>query len=183
MNRLSPVTSKSDIKEDIRNNPIGKLLEYHNLNLPFDECSKADLLVSMCMDNRHQLRIPNNFAYILRSGGGNLRHSEFKVSYAVAVGGIRNIALIGHSGCGMVNLFAKKEMFINGLIDNAGWEREYAEEHFNNFSPIYEIGHEIDFLLTEAKRLRTRYPKIKVIPLYYKIEDNKLYQLIEDVEI
>ncbi len=61
------------------------------------------------MDNRKQLNIPNNFAYILRTGGGNLRYSEFKISYAIAVGGVKALALIGHNRCGMVNLMNKRK--------------------------------------------------------------------------
>ena len=75
------------------------------------------------MDNRKSLRIPDNFAYIIRTGGANLRYSEFKVSYAIAVGNVEHIALIGHNNCGMVNLVSKKEQFINGLVDKAGWEK------------------------------------------------------------
>jgi carbonic anhydrase len=97
------------------------------------------------------------------------------VSYAVSVGGVKYIALIGHSNCGMVNLHEKKDAFISGLVDNAGWDREFAEDHFNQFSPIFEIGNEIDFLLSESARLRGRYPRINVVPLYYNIEDHKLY--------
>ena len=115
----------------------------------------------------------NNFAFILRSGGGNLRHNGLKCR-TVSVGG-GYIALIGHSNCGMVNLHEKKDAFISGLVDNAGWDREFAEDHFNQFSPIFEIGNEIDFLLSESARLRGRYPRINVVPLYYKIEDHKLY--------
>lgn len=59
------------------------------------------------MDHRVRLRIPENFAYILPTGGGNLRHSEFKVSFAIAVGGVRAIALIGHSYCGMAGVAAR----------------------------------------------------------------------------
>jgi carbonic anhydrase len=44
---------------------------------------------------------------------------------------------------------------------------------------MFEIGNEIDFVLTEAKRLRLRYPKIAVAPLLYRVEDNLLYQLRE----
>jgi len=66
----------------------------------------------MCMDNRKHLHMPDNFAFIIRTGGANLRYSEFKVSYAIAVGGVRHIALIGHSKCGMVNLAARKEAFV-----------------------------------------------------------------------
>jgi carbonic anhydrase len=125
------------------------------------------------MDNRKHLRIPDNFAYIIRSGGGNLRHSEFKVSYAIAVGGVKCIALIGHNNCGMVNLMARKEIFVQGLVE-AGRDREWASEHFMALAPMFEIGNEVDFVLSEAKRLRLRYPKILVAPMIYWIEDNSL---------
>src|SRR6185295_9382349 len=100
---------------------------------------------------RKQLRIPDNFAYIIRSGGANLRYSEFKVSYAIAVGGVRSIALIGHTQCGMVNLIARKEQFVQGLIERVGWPREAAQEHFDHFAPMFEIGNEVDFILSECK--------------------------------
>jgi carbonic anhydrase len=131
------------------------------------------------MDNRKHLRMPDNFAYIIRAGGANLRHSEFKVSYAIAVGGVKSIALMGHNNCGMVNLVARKEIFIEGLVKNAGWEKEKAEQHFNQFAPMFEIENEIDFILSETQRLRLRYPKVQVAPLLYKVEDNLLYQIKE----
>lgn len=179
MNRLTPVTSREEIFPEHLNTPIGLLLEYHNLNREYDTYNQAQLLVGMCMDNRKHLHIPDNFAYIIRAGGANLRYSEFKVSYAIAVGGVKCIALIGHNQCGMVNLVARKEIFIKGLIENAGWEKDWAEEHFMHFSPMFEIGNEVDFVLSEAKRLRLRYPKIQVAPLMYKVEDNFLYQVKE----
>ena len=175
MDQLIPVSTKNDIFPEYRETPIELLLEYHNLHRPFDSYSKAQLLIGMCMDNRKHLHIPDNFAYIIRSGGGNLRYSEFKVSYAIAIGGVKAIALLGHNNCGMVNLYSKKERFIEGLVKNAGWNKEYAEEHYLNFAPMYEIGNEIDFVLSEAARLRLRYPKVLVAPLFYNIEDNKFY--------
>jgi carbonic anhydrase len=179
MNRLIPITSTADISPEYRDTAIGNLLEYHNLNREYETYSQAQLLIGMCMDNRKHLHIPDNFAFIIRAGGANLRYSEFKVSYAIAVGGVRSIALIGHNQCGMVNLVARKEIFIKGLIENAGWESEVAEQHFMNFAPMFEIGNEIDFVLSEAQRLRLRYPKIQVAPLLYKVEDNLLYQVKE----
>lgn len=109
MNRLTPVSSADDIPSQYRDTPIGLLLEYHNTDRPHVPYSSAQLLVGMCMDNRKHLNIPDNFAFIIRSGGANLRYSEFKVSYAIAVGGVRALALIGHSQCGMVNLAARKD--------------------------------------------------------------------------
>ncbi len=179
MNRLLPITSTNDIPPEYRDTPIGLALEYHDLNRPYEVYSTARLLIGMCMDNRKHLRIPDNFAFIIRSGGANLRYSEFKVSYAIAVGGIRSIALIGHTQCGMVNLIARRDQFIKGLVDSAGWEEGQAEKHFDLFAPTFEIGNEIDFVLSEVKRLRLRYPKIQVAPFLYRVEDNRLY-LIEE---
>jgi carbonic anhydrase len=180
MKRLTDIKSKDDIYPEYQNTPIGLLLEYHNLHRELDNYSQAQMLVGMCMDNRKHLRIPDNFAYIIRTGGANLRYSEFKVSYAIAVGDVRYLALIGHTNCGMVNLVSKKEQFINGLVEKAGWNREWAEEHFMHFSPMFEIGNEIDFVLSEAKRLRLRYPKITIAPMLYKVEDNRLYLINEN---
>ena len=179
MNRLVKVTTESDIFPEYRQTPIGLLLEYHNLNRAPDNYDTAQLLIGMCMDNRKHIHIPDNFSYIIRTGGANLRYSEFKVSYAIAVGNVRHIALIGHNNCGMVNLNARKDIFIQGLVDTAGWDKEWAEEHFMHFAPMFEIGNEVDFILSEAKRLRMRYPKIQIAPLIYLVEDNKLYLVKE----
>jgi carbonic anhydrase len=86
MGELISINSIEDILPEYRKTPIGLLLEYHNLNRPFNTYDKAELLVGMCMDNRKHLNIPDNFAFIIRAGGANLRYSEFKVSYAIAVG-------------------------------------------------------------------------------------------------
>lgn len=179
-NNLIPVKSKEDILPEYRDTSVGLLLEYHNLNREYETYTQAQLLVGMCMDHRKHLHIPDNFSYIIRAGGANLRHSEFKVSYAIAVGGVKSIALIGHNNCGMVNLVARKEIFIQGLIKNAGWEQDRAEEHFNQFAPMFEIENEVGFIVSETQRLRLRYPKIQVAPLLYIVDDNLLYQVKED---
>ena len=179
MNRLLPIASREDIPTQYRETPIGLLLEYHNLGRSFDSYSSARLLIGMCMDNRKHLRIPDNYAFIIRTGGANLRYSEFKVSYAIAVAGVRFIALIGHTQCGMVNLVARKDQFVQGLVKIAGWQPQSAEEHFFHYAPMFEIGNEVDFILSEVKRLRLRYPKIVVAPLLYRVEDNRLYLIQE----
>jgi carbonic anhydrase len=180
MSRLIPVETKEDILPQLRDTPIGLLLEYHNLDREYEAYSQARLLIGMCMDNRKHLHIPDNFAFIIRAGGANLRYSEFKVSYAIAVGGVKHIALIGHNQCGMVNLMARKNVFVQGLVETAGWERDFAEQHFMHFSPMFEIGNEVDFVVSEARRLQMIYPKIRLAPFLYKVEDNLLYQIAEE---
>jgi carbonic anhydrase len=179
MNKLLPVNTIADIPHEYMGTPIGLLLEYHNLNREQETYDSAELLIGMCMDNRKHLHIPDNFAFIIRTGGANLRYSEFKVSYAIAVGHVSHIALIGHDNCGMVNLIARQQEFIDGLANTAGWEKEKANEHFMQYAPMFEIGNETDFILSEASRLRLRYPKIVVAPLYYRLNDNKLYLIKE----
>ena len=178
MRRLLPVDKESDIPPACFRGPIGDLLRFHNLGFPLPEVRRAELLIGMCMDNRKSLRIPDNFAFILRAGGANLRYSEFKVSYAVAVGGVRHIALLGHTECGMVNLVSRQRAIVEGLVE-VGWDRQAAEDHFLHFAPMFEIGNEVDFVLSETKRLRARYPRLSVAPLIHKVDDNRLYALEE----
>jgi carbonic anhydrase len=80
----------------------------------------------------------------------------------------------------MVSLMSRKEEFIAGLVENGGWDREQAERHFMSFAPMFEIGDEIDFVTSEAKRLALRYPKVRIAPLIYRVEDNLLYLLEEN---
>ena len=180
MNRLKPIDSEKDILPEYRDSPIGQLLRYHNLQQEFLNYSRAELLIGMCMDNRKRLNMPENFAYVIRAGGANLRGSEFKVSFAVAIGGVRAMTLIAHSNCGMVNLASKREQFIQNLVEIGGWSEDQATEHFHTHAPLFEIGNEIDFVLSEALRLRYRYPKLLVAPLYYRVEDNRLYHIADE---
>ncbi len=180
MSELIAIEKKADIPKEFQDTPIGLLLEYHNLDRPFDIYSNAKLLVGMCMDSRKHLHIPENFSYIIRSGGANMRYSEFKISYAIAVANINHIALIGHSQCGMVNLIGRRNQFIEGLV-SVGWTKDAAEEHFYHYAPMYEIGNEIDFVRSETKRLNLRYPKVVVAAFLYKVEDNRLYWIKEKV--
>lgn len=178
MERLITIDSIEDVPEAWTRTPIGRLFAYHELDAPLEPWDAPQLLIGMCMDHRKSLRIPENFAYVIRAGGANLRPSEFKVSFAIAVGGVRAIALIGHSQCGMVGLADRREAFVDGLVD-AGWERGAAEGHFDRFAPLFEIGDALDFVLAEAVRLRERYPAVLVAPLFYRVEDGRLYAVRE----
>ncbi len=177
---LKSVEKISDIPERYRDTPIGLLLDYHNLGREYDKYTQAQLLIGMCMDSRKHLKIPDNFAFIIRSGGANLQHADFKVSYAIGVGGAKAIALIGHNDCGMHNLELRKEIFIQGLIERAGWTRQQAEDHFVKYRDQFEIGEETSFLIKESRRLRDLYPKMPVAPMLYNVHNNELFLILDD---
>lgn len=172
---LKEISSQNDLPISIIGTPLEDLIKYHNLQESFKEYEKAELAIVMCMDNRKQLTIPSRFAYILRTAGARITGSEFKLSFAIGFGDIKHVALIAHTNCGMVNLTSKRGKVVQGLIQNAGWTKEQAENHFDSFAPFFEIENEVDFIVSESKRLKEKYPQILFVPMIYKVEDNKLY--------
>jgi carbonic anhydrase len=179
MPRIIPVNYREDILPDYRGTPVELLLEYHNLGRAIGAASAPQLLIGMCMDSRKSLRIPNDFAFVLRTAGANMRDNEFRISYAIAVGGVRTIVLIAHTDCGMARLDQNRERFVQGLMDAAGWDEARAAKHFEDSAPKFGIRDEVDFVLKEAERLRAIYPRIRIVPLLYRVEDDLLYQLTE----
>ena len=175
--RLVPAGSLCDVLEEYRETPIADLLAFHNLGAPYRIYTRPQLLVGMCMDSRLRLRFPLNFAYVLRTGGANFRGLEFQISFAIAVGGVRAICLVGHDQCGMVGLSSQREPFVDGLMENAGWRREAAEKHFDALAGRFEIGDAAEFVLSEAERLRRQYPEVPVGPLLHSMGDGALHQI------
>jgi carbonic anhydrase len=53
-------------------------------------------------------------------------------------------------------------------------------KHFTNSAPKFGIRDEVEFVLREADRLRAIYPRITIVPLLYRVEDDLLYQLRPD---
>lgn len=176
---LVPVLGKQDIPLALRGTPIGDLLAYHNFGETPRTYVRPELLIGMCMDSRKTLRIPDNFAFIMRAGGANFQRHEFKLSFAIALGGVRSLALIGHDDCGMVGLGSRREEFIAGLVENGGWDPGAAGEHFDHYCPVFEIGDAAGFVLSEAQRLGKRYPRVTVVPLFYRVVEGRL-DLIEE---
>lgn len=179
--RLAEVNAASDIFPELKGTAVGDLLLWHNLPesraaMPAST-SEARLLVSMCMDHRADLVIPNEFAYILRSAGGTLRDSDFEVQYAVAVGGVSEIALLAHTDCGMVGVSGKRSKFVEGLVARGGCTADFANTEFDRFSNLYEQHDVIAFVVGECRRLEAMLPNLRVVPLLYRVADDKLIQI------
>jgi carbonic anhydrase len=180
MTEILPVNYRSDILPEYQGTPTGLLLEYHNLERALGSGPGRQLLIGMCMDSRKSLRIPPDFAYVLRTAGANMRDNEFRISFAIAVGGVRTIVLIAHTDCGMTRVARRHDEFVRGLVEHAGWDQARAEKHFADSAGKFNIDDEIDFVMREAERLRALYPKVTVVPLLYRVEDDLLYQLRPD---
>jgi len=158
--------------------PIGDLIEYHNLGARQKKYDHADLLIGMCMDFRKRLEIPDNFAFIIRTGGANLSFVEFNVAYALSVANLSYIALIGHDDCGMSNLHERKEPFIQGM-SRFGWDQSYAADYYDRESEKFEVYNEPAFIVSQAKQLRKRFSGVTIAPMMYLVGDRRLYQIDE----
>ena len=177
--RLIAVYSPANVLPRYRGTPIERLFMYHNLGHPAPVYERAEILIAACMDNRKGFRIPEKFAFIIRTAAGNLRDNEFRTAFAIGVGGVRAIAIIGHTDCGMAGLRRRRRAFVDGLVANAGWAEEDAERFFDENAPRFEIESEAGFVAAEARRIRGLYPKVLVAPLLYKVESGLLYQVEE----
>lgn len=172
-----PVQAHDDILPRYRGTAIADLLAYHNLGASLREYARPELLIGTCMDYRISLRMPPDFAYLVRVGGANLRGLDFHLSVAVAFGGVRAICLIGHDECAMVGVAERQDAFVRGLIENGGWRRRDARNHFLAHAPHLEIGDAPGFVRSEAVRLSQRYPRMVIAPLYYTVAERLLYQV------
>ena len=67
------------------------------------------------------------------------------------------------------------------LLANSNLVPHWAtQEHFDEHAARCEIGDAAEFVCLEARRLRERYPRIMVAPLFYLVEDGNLYQINEE---
>ncbi len=178
-NKLVSVNNEWDIPEVYCGTPVSRLILYHNLNLPSNRYKRAEILTLMCMDNRQSLRLPGNFSFIVRNAGGTLNGVSFSVSFAVAVAGIRHIAVIGHSDCMMVNLGSRKAEFVRGLSEDSGWDKAAAESHFLDSCVLFNKEDVVSSVISEAELIRSQHAGIVVAPMLYSVEDDLLY-LIEE---
>ncbi len=177
MNRtVIPINTEHDILPEWHGTPISDLLVYHNLNREHRRYDSAEMVIVCCMDPRKVLRIPDKFAYILRTGGGNPGRVQFEISFAVAVGGARAIAIIAHDDCGMDGLDDQRDKFIHGLV-GAGWKHEDAQLHFDTNAPDFGTTDTVEYICTATHRMKELYPNITIAPLFYSIEDGRLHQI------
>ena len=66
------------------------------------------------------------------------------------------------------------------MIEAAGWERPAAEQHFDHWSDLFEVGEPAGFVAAEAARVQSRYPKLLVAPLLYQSATGTLFQVVTE---
>lgn len=150
--------------------PVQTLLQSHNSGVVFPAFTRPELAVVTCMDFRIHLQMPENFAFVLRTGGANPEPVEPYLAYSVARMGIGAIALIGHTDCAM--------QYPNPYVLN---RLPTGEEHIRRYRAqiaALAIGEVEHFIRRQAQRLASRLG-LPVAPLLYLVEDHRLVCLDE----
>lgn len=174
---LRPAHTEADILPAYRHTPIGDLLRYQNLGAAHSVHEKPTLLIVSCLEQRAALRVPEGFAISLRTAGASLKRDPFKVSFAIGLAGISTIALVAHDDCQLGKLGDRRAAFIEGMIELGGWEEAAAAQHFDHWSDLFAVDDPVAFVVGEAARVQSRYPKILVAPLLYASSSGILHQV------
>lgn len=145
--------------------PIQTLLQSHNHGIPFAPFAKPVLAVVTCMDFRIHLQMPENFAFVLRTGGANPEPAEPYLAFSVARMGIGAIALIGHTDCAMQY---PDPYVLNHLPTDEENIRRYRAQ-----IAALAIGEVELFTRRQARRLGEQLG-LPVVPLLYRVEDRRL---------
>ncbi len=173
LDRLITIRSAGDIPIQFKNTPIEELLRAQNMyDVGYDVSPSPSLIVGMCIDNRKQLHLPKNGAYIIRSPGANMRGQESSIVLALTAG-ITYMALIVHNQCLMSNPSAKKGQAEQVLFDKHGWTKDQLENAFHYLAQC-QIGDPISFALRETERLHSLFKGLTVVPILYDVYSDHL---------
>lgn len=179
MARLVPIVKDADIPEPLQQTPIGVLLRSNNMGkIDVTPSDTPELIIGMCIDYRKSLFLPRDWAYVIRREGANMLGAEFALALGMSMGS-KYMALIAHDQCAMTRPQLSRDGFIKCLTEEHGWNIDLATHFFEDHIRGREISNEINFILEETNRLKRTFKGLTIVPMLYRLEDNKLY-LIKD---
>ena len=179
MDRLVSVARDTDIPLPLKHTPFEVLLRSNNMGkIDVTPGDSPQLLIGMCIDYRKSLYLPRDWAFVIRREGANMLGSEFSLAMAMSMG-IKSMALIAHDQCAMARPQNSRDSFIKCLTEEHAWNTDLATRFFEDHIRSREIGNEINFVLEETNRLHRTFKGLTIVPMIYRLEDNKLY-LIKD---
>lgn len=147
---------------------IDILMQSHNDGVHYAAFEKPQLAIVTCMDFRIRLQLPDDFAFVLRTGGANPGPIEPYLAFSVARMGIHAIAIIGHTDCAMQR---PDPYVVNDLPTS-----EEQKKHFRSQIASLAITDAAEFTVREAEQLQDLFG-LPVIPLIYDVHTHKISKL------
>ena len=121
---VRPINFTNQIPLHLQGSAEEALIRYQNFAQAPHRYNKPRLLIVTDIDHRIRLRIPERFAYVIRTGAADLRGLEFQVASILALGHISSVALIGIEDSIFSKVERNKETLARNLENYAGWEEE-----------------------------------------------------------
>ena len=144
------------------------LLSSHNDGELYPSFELPQLAIVTCMDFRINLRLPDRFAFVLRTGGANVRPIESYLAFSVARTGIHAIAIIGHTDCAM----EKPDPYLVDALPTT----DKMRAHYRSQIAFLAIRDARAYTLEQTERLEA-HMGLPIIPLLYRVEDHQLERL------
>jgi carbonic anhydrase len=79
----------------------------------------------------------------------------------------------------MSTLASHRDRFLHGLRTRAGWSAEAAEACFDDATARFAIDDPIANVRAQTARLRERFPRMLVAPLFFAVREGRLLQVRE----
>lgn len=174
---MLPVERSDDILPDYRRTAVGALLAAQNLGEKPRVGSAPTLAIVTCMDHRVLLDVPSGFAFQIRTAGANPRPVLANLAFAVAVAGVGEIAVIGHTDCAMCRAPEVEREFITKLQRKHGWSDDEASSAFEIIREDFAITDPSTAAVEQAQWLGDWFPDCLVAPLLYDVTTRRLAQI------
>ena len=174
---LRPVHARGDILPPYRGTPIGELLRAHALRARIEAGAAPELLVVTCMDHRVRLSLPPGFAFEVRTAGACFEPVRSNIAFAVAVAGIRHLAIIGHTDCAMGVAHERGGAMVDHLVSAEGWSPEDAAAEHAGLCAGFALEEVMQTTLERARELARAFPSCLVAPLLYDVGEHALSQI------
>lgn len=175
--RIIAADSREDVLPDYRGTPIEAMLVSHNLKEVVDPPAAPELLIATCMDPRIDLHLPKQFAFVIRTAGANVDALMFNIAGAVALAPVRSIAIMGHSDCAMARIDQCRREFAATVGACSSLSDDEVAAMYTTGLDAFGFDDPAAQTLRQADALRRLFPQLLIAPLYYDVEDHRIYQL------
>lgn len=163
-----PSSFSSSPRDVAGTSALDLLLRSHNGGEAFAPFPVPRLVLLTCMDFRIRLRLPENFAFVLRTGGARGGPVETELAFALGRCGIDEVAVIGHTDCAMR---APDPAVYEPL--HLGEARTDALKEALGRAAVHD---EVAFTTAEAERL-SRSLGVRAAPFLYDVRTHLLRDL------
>ena len=176
--RLVPVRSRADIEARYLGTPIEQLLLSHNLGEDVAVPDEPGLLIATCMDHRIGLRIPERFAFVIRTAGATIEPLLFNIAAAISLRPVSAVCVIGHSDCAMVGVERHRGPVVETLQRLGTMSESEASALFDSGASLFGIDDGAAHARGQCEIVARLFPELLTCPLFLDVESGELSQVV-----